>query len=98
MHEGGVIAGFYGIGMYCNNTRLENKGGFLEYWGGGHKCDNLYPIWSELEYRLPACTVLLFCLVRGVGTGPADLAAAGPMFEPAFLIQLKTLPALFVKF
>ena len=27
--EGGVIVGFYGIhvGMYCNNTRLENKGG-----------------------------------------------------------------------
>ena len=35
MHKGGVIAGFYGIDMYCNNTRLENKGGFLEYWGGG---------------------------------------------------------------
>ena len=35
MHEGGVIAGFYGIGMYCNITRLENKGGLLEYWGGG---------------------------------------------------------------
>ena len=35
MHEGGVIAEFFSIGMYCNNTRLENKGGFLEYWGGG---------------------------------------------------------------
>ena len=35
---------------------------------------------------------------RGVGTGPADPVAAGPMFEPAFMIQLKILPAIFVKF
>ena len=35
---------------------------------------------------------------RGVGTGPADPAAAGPMSEPAFMIQLKNLPAILVKF
>ena len=69
MHEGGIIAGFCSIGVYYNNTRLENKVGFLEYWGGGgggggglwqHQCDDLYPIWSKLEYRLPTCIVWLF--------------------------------------
>ena len=35
---------------------------------------------------------------RGVGTGLADPAAARPMFEPALMIQLKNLPAIFVKF
>ena len=40
MYEGGIIAGFYGIGMYYNNTRLENKAGW-------HKHDDLYPVWSK---------------------------------------------------
>jgi hypothetical protein len=31
------------------------------------------------------------CRSRGVGTGPADPAAAGPMFEPILMIQLKAL-------
>ena len=32
-------------------------------------------------------------MYRGVGTGPADSAAAGPIFEPTFMMQLKTLLA-----
>ena len=44
-------------------------------------------VWANLIWR-----------TRGVGTGLADPAAAGPMFEPAFMIQLKILPAIFVKF
>ena len=30
------------------------------------------------------------CQVRGIGTGPADPAIAGPMFEPTVMIHLKS--------
>ena len=39
--------------------------------------------------------LLVTSYTRGIGTAPADPAAAGLMFESAFVIQLKTLPAIF---
>ena len=35
-----------------------------------HTCDDLYPIWSKLEYRLPAC----------ITKHPAHVAVSGHFF------------------
>jgi hypothetical protein len=57
--------------------------------------DTLYRI---MENSLPFLLKVVTFICRGVGTGPTDPTAAGPMFEPILMIQLKALPAIFVKF